>query len=199
MATTRQAGETKPRPEAREATSSGRPRRVEPRPAGRRWVWWVVGGIVVVVVSVAAGYFAYSLAVPPGTALPDLGNLHVNLPSERTIEYNSEPPTSGPHFPYIAPWGIHTEPIQKELQVHNLEDGGVMVQYHCPAGCPELVDKLKAVVNRYAEQVILAPYPGLKHRIALTAWTRIDLFDDFDESRIVRFIQAYRGIDHHKR
>ena len=30
-------------------------------------------------------------------------------------------------------------------------------------------------------------------RIALTAWSRIDKFNEFDEKRIVRFIQAYRG------
>ena len=39
----------------------------------------------------------------------------------------------------------------------------------------------------------------MKTRIALTAWTRLDTFDEFDENRIVRFIDAYRGIDHHKR
>ena len=73
------------------------------------------------------------------------------------------------------------------------------MQYHCPAGCPELVIKLAAIVKGYDRQVLLAPYPGLKTRIALTAWTRLDGFDEFDEARIVRFIRAYRGIDHHKR
>src|SRR5437870_5529515 len=110
--------------------------------------------------------------------------------------YNSDPPTSGPHLPYIAPWGVHTRPIPLPLQVHNLEDGGVLVQYNCE--CPELVEQLRAIVRRYDRQVILAPYPTMKSRIALTAWTRIDAFDAFDETRIVRFIEAYRGIDHHK-
>jgi hypothetical protein len=87
----------------------------------------------------------------------------------------------------------------KELQVHNLEDGGVVIQYNCPTPCTDLVDKLTAIVKGYDHQVLLAPYPGLKTRIALTAWTRLDAFDEFDESRIVRFIRAYRGIDHHKR
>ena len=113
------------------------------------------------------------------------------------MPYNSEPPTSGPHLPYIAPWGIHTEPIPKELQVHNLEDGGVVVQYHCPPVPRAGRAKLTAIVGA-TEQVILAPYPGMRTRIALTAWTRLDAFDDFDEARIVRFIRAYRGIDHHK-
>ena len=74
----------------------------------------------------------------------------------------------------------------------------MVVQYNCPTPCPELVDKLKSIVNRYDRQVLLAPYPGMKTRIALTAWTRLEAFDDFDEARIVKFIRAYKGIDHHK-
>jgi hypothetical protein len=38
----------------------------------------------------------------------------------------------------------------------------------------------------------------MKHKIALTAWTRIDTLDGYDERRIRRFIDRYRGIDHHK-
>jgi hypothetical protein len=173
------------------------------RPLGgtrRRRRQWVVGGGVVVVAAVVVGYFAYrAVADLPGTFVADLGNAHLQTLDEPHIPYNSDPPTSGPHMPYTAPWGIHTQPIAKELQVHNLEDGGVVIQYNCPSGCPDLVDKLKAIVSRYKDEVILAPYPGLKHRIALTAWTRIDAFDQFDEGRIVRFIKAYRGVDHHKR
>jgi len=180
-----------------------KPQPGKPRPASRtekrRRRWWA-GGVLAVVVAVVVGYYAYrSAADLPGTLMADQGNAHIQVPSEPHVAYNSDPPTSGPHLPYLAPWGIHDAPVVKELQVHNLEDGGVMVQYHCPSGCPELVGKLKAIVQKYEAQVILAPYPGLKQRIALTAWTRIDAFDDLDEARIQRFIRAYRGIDHHKR
>jgi hypothetical protein len=163
------------------------------------WIWlWV--GAVAVAAAVAVGAFVYRAAVAdPGVILPDQGNRHVQTLNESIPPYNSEPPTSGPHLPYVAPWGIHTEPIPRQLQVHNLEDGGVMVQYNCPDGCPDLVAKLKAIVSGYEHQVILAPYPGMKTRIALTAWTRLDAFNDFDEKRIRRFITAYRGIDHHPR
>lgn len=160
---------------------------------------FTIGLTIAVVAAVVVGYFAYrAVADLPGVKLADQGNAHIQLVSEPHPAYNSDPPTSGPHLPYIAPWGIHTEPIARELQVHNLEDGGVMVQYHCPTACPDLVAKLTEIVRRYETQVVLAPYPGMRTRIALTAWTRLDAFDDFDEGRIVRFIRAYRGIDHHK-
>jgi hypothetical protein len=169
-----------------------------PARAGRRPL--LATGLAIAVVAAAlVGYWAYRAAADlPGVKLADQGNAHIQLATEPHVPYNSDPPTSGPHMPYIAPWGIHTEPIVRELQVHNLEDGGVMVQYHCATPCPDLVARLTEIVRRYDTQVILAPYPGLRTRIALTAWTRLDAFDDLDEARIVRFIRTYRGIDHHK-
>jgi hypothetical protein len=163
----------------------------------RRRVWpavlagtLLVGGIV--------GYFAYRAAADlPGVKFPDQGNRHLQSESEPHEPYNSDPPTSGPHLPYLAPWGIHTRPIPRELQVHNLEDGGVLVQYNCE--CPEVVEQLRKIVQSYDRYVILAPYPGMKSRIALTAWTRMDTMEEVDERRIRRFIEAYRGIDHHRR
>src|SRR3989304_2448205 len=121
----------------------------------------VVGGVVLVLVGAAA-------AERPGRAVPPLGTAPLVSQNDPHVPYNSDPPTSGPHLSYIAPWGIHTKPIPKELQVHNLEDGGVLVQYNCD--CPELVAKLRAIVERYDKYVILAPYPGMPSRIALTAW-----------------------------
>ena len=165
--------------------------------AARRRSWALPVGIAgAIVVLGVIGYFAYRASADlPGTRWPDLGNQHIPTASTPHAPYNSDPPTSGPHLPYIAPWGVHVRPIPPELQVHNLEDGGVLVQYNCE--CPDLVAKLMAVVQKYDRQVILAPYPPMKSPIALTAWTRIDTLADFDEKRIVRFIEAYRGIDHH--
>ena len=157
----------------------------------------IIGTAVVAVAAVIVGYFAYrAQADLPGQVMPDQGNLHIQSASVPHEPYNSDPPTSGPHLPYIAPWGVHTRPVPPELQVHNLEDGGVVVQYNCE--CPELVGQLRDIVKKYDRYVLLAPYPTMKPRIALTAWTRIETLEEFDAKRITRFIEAYRGIDHHK-
>jgi hypothetical protein len=147
------------------------------------------------------GYWAYAHWVVglPGEFVPSLGNLHIAESEIGLRTYNSDPPTSGPHLPMVARWGVHETPIPKELQVHNLEDRGVVVQYNCDrssADCKTLVDRLAEIIGRY-EHTVLAPYPGMGHKIALTAWTRIEKFDELDEQRIVRFIDAYHGIDHH--
>ncbi|MDF1514279.1 MAG: DUF3105 domain-containing protein [Anaerolineae bacterium] len=113
-------------------------------------------------------------------------------------DYNSYPPTSGPHYDGLASWGIHKSPIPNELQVHNLEDGGVVVQYNCPDGCTDLVSQLTKVVESFDHDVILAPYPDMEFRIALTAWNRLETLDEFDEARIMKFIREFKSQDHHQ-
>jgi Protein of unknown function (DUF3105) len=165
----------------------------------RRHLVWLAVGVVVALVAGGAWYlYAGVWAPPPGDFVQSQGNAHIQTPETPHVPYSSDPPSSGPHLPYIAPWGVHTKAIAKELQVHNLEDGGVVVNYRpdCEA---QVLEPLKGVVVRYRDRVLLAPYPGLDRCIALTAWTRIDKFDQFDERRVVRFIDAYRGIDHHPR
>jgi hypothetical protein len=68
--------------------------------------------------------------------------------------------------------------------------------------------KLEALFQKYKKRaesdkkymhLIVAPYSSLDSQLALSAWTRLDKLNDFDEARIDRFIEAYIGIDHHKR
>jgi len=131
-----------------------------------------------------------------GIFIAELGIAHVEL-GDPHPPYNSIPPTSGWHTPYTADWGISQNPIPNEIQVHNLEHGGIMVQYK-PELDSEIVGKLKEIVERYESKVILAPNHNIDRNIALTAWTYLDKFDEFDEGRIVGFIQAHinKGPEH---
>ena len=157
-----------------------------------------------VVLTIASLVHAQPLKyVPPGKEVPKQGNSHIEKPESPHVPYNSTPPTSGPHVHYIATWGVSKTPIADEVQVHNLEDGGVMIQYNCnPAKdgktCADLVAALEKLSGKY-KKIIIAPYPKMKTAIALTAWGRIDTLDKLDEARIERFVNAYMGIDHHPR
>ena len=177
--------------EAKEQQALEQSRAGRRRLAGRIGLYAVVSAVVLV-----SAYWAYGKLTEKITwiRVPILPSPHIALGGSHP-PYNSDPPTSGPHTDGVARWGIHTEPIAKEMQLHNLEDGGVVINYSC-VDCPELVERLKAVTNRY-DRVVLAPYAGLDRKIALTAWGRIDTFDEFDEARIVKFIKAHIGIDHH--
>jgi len=176
----------------------------------------LAGGALCVIIVFSACAAASAAPDQPGRAVPLLGNRHLVSPGTPHEPYNSDPPTSGPHVQWVAPWGVHKVPIPLEVQVHNLEDGGVVIQYKCAATpCPDLIARLEALTKRPdllalpkalvspigppAIRLVVAPYPMLKSStaIALTAWGRIQLLDDYDDAKILRFIKAYIGIDHH--
>lgn len=182
---------------------------------GRSGQWKKYGMITAaLLIVVAAGYWLIkeSTKPNPGEFIVSLGNKHIDNMTDAHESYNSLPPTSGTHMGGKADWGISDKPIPDELQIHNLEDGGVMVQYNCAAGkspeeatksattgdCKKLITDLTEIVKKYKEKVLLAPYPKLDTNIALTAWTRIDKFNHFDAERIEKFIKSFKGIDHHR-
>ena len=133
-----------------------------PKPA---WVAIAVLGLVAAVLPVVAlsgGRGGPGAA--RGRQLPDQGQQHITE-FDTHPPYNSAPPTSGWHLAEVAPWGVLAEPIPDVLQVHDLEHGGVLVQYNCPTPCEALVRQLAAVVERYPSKVILAPYPPMTPKV----------------------------------
>jgi len=125
----------------------------------------------------------------PGQAIADLGREHIAVGSDRP-EYNSNPPTSGPHYAVPANWGIYDEPLPDEQLVHNLEHGGIWISYR-DAGDQEAVNKLKSVADDFTIKVILTPRPENDSRIAVAAWGRLLKLADFDEQQIRDFIGAF--------
>lgn len=58
--------------------------------------------------------------------------------------------------------------------------------------CHKLVDQLIAIYEKKGKtRLIVVPRPNLDTRIALTAWNYIDKFDQFDQNRIEKFIDAH--------
>jgi hypothetical protein len=160
-------------------------------------------GIIAIGVVAIVAFGIYSFIQnqdQPGDEFEDLGNNHLSAEPTEYI-WNTRPPTSGPHNPSTARWGVYTEPVPDWTQVHNLEDGGVIVHYNCPDECPDVVAELRSImedIDDDFEQMILHPYENMDSRIALTAWTRMITMDDVDEAEVRDFIEAYRGEDHHR-
>lgn len=141
------------------------------------------------------------------------GSYHMPDGGVSPVAYNSTPPTSGPHYSGLAAWRSYTEPQRYETLLHNLEDGGVIVYYQCPDGCPETLKQLDEIVTPYlnaGRKVILTPndpnfregssqplHQDLGVKIAVVAWQRLLTMDEVDAQQIRTFIDRYEGIDHH--
>jgi len=132
---------------------------------------------------------------------PDPGGRSHFAVGETYDDYNSNPPTSGPHTAAVAP-GVYDAPVPKESAVHNMEHGQVVVWYNCNAGsqpleeptCAGLRRDLAAVVdeaNESGKRVLMTPYAEMEQRIGLTAWQFLDAFDEFDAQRVRIFIDTF--------
>lgn len=126
--------------------------------------------------------------------LPDEGNKHLS-PGQPAPQYETVPPTSGPHDPTPIADGAYLDTPDPTGFVHSLEHGRVEIQYD-----PELPEDdqllLKGIFDEDPEGVLLFPNPDMPYRVAVTAWTNLVGCDVFGEAvlDVVRdFRDQFRG------
>ena len=122
---------------------------------------------------------------------PSQGGTHIS-PGDSHPPYNSNPPNSGWHWANPQDWGIYTTSQVQEQLIHNLEHGGIVIQYRDLP--PADLQRLTSLVERDRIHMVLAPYPDLPAgaNVALTAWTHLQLCNGVDEDAIRLFVTAYR-------
>ncbi|MEP6910631.1 MAG: DUF3105 domain-containing protein [Actinomycetota bacterium] len=98
---------------------------------------------------------------------PGLSPKHLSNPDKK-VKYNSFPPSSGPHYQQPAPWGIYEEPIRQTILVHNLEHGGIIVQYGKVGS--DAISEVRSFYQDDPNGLVVAPYPKLGTKFVLTAW-----------------------------
>lgn len=125
----------------------------------------------------------------PIETIPLQGSQHIAQGASHP-RYNSMPPTSGWHYAAPAAWGVTTAIVPNETQVHNLEHGGIIIQYK-ESGDSALVAQLTTLVKSYPTKILLAPYPNMPDRITLTAWGARQTYGEYDETAMRAFIARY--------
>ena len=144
-----------------------------------------LAGSAVVILLAVLGFVAFGGggggggSNPAGLAVTDSDNCvekayaglepkHLNSPDTKP-KYNSFPPSSGPHYQQPAPWSIFEEPVKQTILVHNLEHGGIIVQYGTQVSDGD-VQKLRDFYQDDPYGLVVAPFPKLGDKFALTAW-----------------------------
>lgn len=120
--------------------------------------------------------------------------------------YNSNPPTSGPHWPASVKNGVFDKQQLDEQLIHNLEHGYIWISYlptqsqleatnaAAVAGLTEdEVKQLEEIVREDSWKIVLEPRIKNDHKIALVAWGRLLTLDTVDVDKIKDFIKTYRN------
>ena len=162
---------------------------------------WILAGLgLLALIAVPIVVNAVQAANLPGERFPSQGNRHVALGAD-VPAYNSDPPTSGPHTEQLAGWAVYgpDEAPHDQRVVHNMEDGGVVLWYR-PGDTAEETNERIAVLERAARgysRVLVVPRADMPTPYALTAWQRLQRFEEADVEAMRSFVDAYEGIDHH--
>ncbi|MDP3276605.1 MAG: DUF3105 domain-containing protein [Deltaproteobacteria bacterium] len=125
------------------------------------------------------------------------------------ITWNSNPPSSGPHFGIWARWGVYAEPVPRGYLVHSLEHGAVVIGYNCArrtssAACTAMHDRLAAFVaalppeprclmEGVRRRIILTPDPLLASTVGASAWGNTYRADCVDERALETFVLSLTG------
>ena len=175
------------------------------------------GALGVVVLLLAAAVYVSTLAGDDGAVpverqpLPDRGDEALlqdveRFPSEgrahvdegTPVEYDTRPPTSGPHYGRWADPGYYAEPVPAGNLVHSLEHGYVVIYYDPAALTPEAEESLRAFADAHGERwraVVVVPNPAAEPRspYVLTAWRTMLRLEAYNPAAVRAFLAEYLG------
>lgn len=109
----------------------------------------------------------------------------LHVPEGSVITWNSNPPSSGTHYPVWADFKEYDKPIERGYTVHDIEHGAVDLFYRCDllptgtdcetikAGLREVRDSIPTddlCVSDIRVRVVIAPDPLLDVPVAAATW-----------------------------
>ena len=132
-----------------------------------------------------------------GEEIPIMTSTHIPLDSNPG-EYDSDPPTSGPHYPNEAEAGFYdTNSYQYPAGylVHNLEHGYIIFWYNCglldETACTDLKSQIKSVMDEVNNvKVIAYPWDSLDVPVAMTSWGRLQKMETFNAAPARAFYKS---------
>lgn len=159
-----------------------------------RLLWGGLGLVVLVVV----GTLVWQGVRPrAGEEMPVMQSPHIPTGSDPG-QYNSDPPTSGSHYPEELDAGFYeTNDYQypSGYLVHNLEHGYIIFWYNCAllddADCMEVKTQIKSVMDEVNNfKVIAYPWDTLDVPVAMTSWGRLQKMETFDAAQARAFYKT---------
>jgi hypothetical protein len=155
------------------------------------------GGVGVAVLAIIGFIVWQGLRPRIGETIPIMTSTHITVDSDPGT-YNSDPPTSGPHYPEEAQAGFHENnnyQYPAGYLVHNLEHGYIIFWYNCAdlseSACSELKSQIKAVMDEVNNvKVIAYPWNSIDVPVVMTSWGRMQKMEKFDTAQARAFYKT---------
>lgn len=132
---------------------------------------------------------------------------HTHQPVCTDIKYTSNPPTSGDHWPVWAMFKQYDAPVPRQMLVHNLEHGSIVLLHNCAGACPDVVSALVGARATFgsdtlcvtsnptgpAARFVISPDPKIPTPIAISAWRASYTATCIDKPSIDAFVSKHYG------
>ena len=164
----------------------------------------IVGGLGFLVISIIGFVVWITIRPPIGEGFPIMLPNHI-ADNIDPGEYNSDPPTSGPHYAEGLPGGFYDETDLAQLPVypdghlvHNLEHGYILFWYNCNVISEIECINLKTQMIDYMDEssnskLIAFPRESIDHPLVLSSWGYLLELHEFDEAVVGKFIRRNRN------
>lgn len=148
---------------------------------------------------------------PPSGTCNAVAQQHViegytHVPVCTPVAYQTNPPSSGNHYPVWAAYQTYASPIPEGFWVHNLEHGAIVFSYNCPSGCDGDIAGAEALIAGLPDdplcdpsvgnprvRAVITPDPHLTTKFAASAWGWTLRADCFDKDAFGAFVNAHYG------
>jgi hypothetical protein len=137
------------------------------------------------------------------TGIPVPAAVHVTVCEP--VPYETNPPSGGAHWPVWAAFKKYTAPVPREMYVHDMEHGAVVLSYRCDGSCPQREALEKVFDDALADplcvsggagpkaRLVLTPDPELDTPIAASAWGATYAATCIDEKSLAAFVSEAYG------
>ena len=166
----------------------------------------LIWGSIAVVALAVLGYALWVAFRPSsGESIPIMASSNHVDEGEDPGPYNSDPPTSGPHYANEFNAGFYDEEDAANMAdypegylVHNLEHGYVIFWYNCnlldEQNCSELKIQIKSVMDEFnGVKLIAFPRESLDVPVVMTSWGQLQQFEVFNENPAASFVESNRN------
>jgi hypothetical protein len=120
---------------------------------------------------------------------PIEGTTH--LPMGTTVNYQTNPPTSGDHYANPVSWGIYDEEVIDEAVIHSLEHGGIWISYQ------DLSKEEKAILTEIGQQnpqsTVISPRASNESKLVVVSWGKMMSLDTIDQDLTQKYIDTYKN------
>lgn len=155
------------------------------------------GGLAVTVLVVVGAMVWQGVRPRAGETMPVMQSPHIPVDTDPG-QYNSDPPTSGPHYAEELNAGFYETSDHQYpagYLVHNLEHGYIVFWYNCAllddADCTELKTQIKSVMDEVNNfKVIAYPWDSIDVPVVMTSWGRLQKVQTFDTAQARAFYET---------